>query len=248
LSETGPSTQEPERTHSPQPHRPVILVIDDELGVHEACRLLLAEQYDLLEAHDGPSAFTILDSHNVDLVLLDLRLPGVDGLEVLAQLSESRPQLRVIVLTAVMSVRIAVEAMKIGAFHYLTKPFSGEELCLLIEAALPRDPDHACLWDRRHQASPYPQRPGMGMLFVGSELAPLVTLKLMLERHVTAEVALNAPIALRWISKHFFTLPAPFAATSSALRDPTPVSNAGPILLLTRLRRIAYAEGTEEPS
>jgi two-component system, response regulator, stage 0 sporulation protein F len=92
LSETGPSTQEPERAHSPQPHRPVTLVVDDEMGVHEACRLLLAEQYDLLGAHDGPSAFTILDSHNVDLVLLDLRLPGVDGLEVLARLSESRPR------------------------------------------------------------------------------------------------------------------------------------------------------------
>jgi len=183
-------------------HRPVILVVDDERGVHEFCHALLGDQYDLLEAHDGPAAHATLDSHHVDLVLLDLRLPGVYGLEILAQINDTRPQLKVIILTAVMSVRTAVEAMKNGAFHYLTKPFSGEELCLLIKAALRSDRADACFLPRRYLASRHPQGPGASVLFVGSALGPLVTLKLVLEQYVMADVAANTTIALRWLSHH----------------------------------------------
>jgi CheY-like chemotaxis protein len=107
MPETGSLTHAPELADGMHHHRPVILVVDDERGVHEFCHALLGDQYDLLGAHDGPTALATLDSHNVDLVLLDLRLPGIDGLEVLAQINETRPQLKVIVLTAVMSVRTA---------------------------------------------------------------------------------------------------------------------------------------------
>ena len=118
--------------------------------------------------------------------MLDLRLPGVYGLELLAQITATRPQIKVIILTVVLSVRTAVEAMRNGAFHYLTKPFSGEELCLLIKAALRSDRDDHGFLPRRHRSSRDTQGAGASVLFVGSALGPLVTLKLMLEQYVKA--------------------------------------------------------------
>lgn len=202
MPETGPLAQAQEIAVSVHHHRPVILIVDNERGVHEFCHALLGDQYDLLGAHDGPAALGTLDSHDVDLVLLDLRLPGVYGLELLAQINDTRPQIKVIILTAVLSVRTAVEAMRNGAFHYLTKPFSGEELCLLIKAALRSDQDDARVLSRRHRASRHAQGGGASVLFVGSALGPLVTLKLMLEQYVMADVAANTTIALRWLSQH----------------------------------------------
>ena len=202
VSETGPSTHALERADGVQHHRPVILVVDDERRVHESCHALLGDQYDFLGAHDGPAALATLDSHHIDLVLLDLRLPGAYGLEILAQINATRPQLKVIIVTAVMSVRTAVEAMKNGAFHYLTKPFSGKELCLLVEAALRIDRDEAHFSPRRHLTSRHSQGPRASVLFVGSTLGPLVTLKLMLEQYIMADVAADTTIALRWLSQH----------------------------------------------
>jgi DNA-binding response OmpR family regulator/AraC-like DNA-binding protein len=202
VGETGASIPASESVDGVHHYRPVILIVDNERGVHEFCQALLADQYDLLRAHDGPAALASLDSHSVDLVLLDLRLPGVYGLEMLAQIHAIRPQLKVIILTGVLSVRTAVEAMRNGAFHYLTKPFSGEELCLLIKAALRTDREDARVVPRRHLASPHTQRPGASVLFVGSALGPLVTLKLMLEQYVMADVAANTTSALRWLSQH----------------------------------------------
>jgi DNA-binding NtrC family response regulator len=184
----------------------VILVVDDEMGVHEACHALLADQYDLLGTHDGLTALTTLDSHRVDLVLLDLRLPGPDGLQVLSQITATRPQLKVIVLTAIMSVRSAVEAMKLGAFDYLTKPFSGEDLCLLIKAALASDRDDGGVLRDCHHDARHPQDSAASVLFVGNELGPLVTMKLVLERFAKADVAVNPTIALRWLTQHLPTL------------------------------------------
>jgi DNA-binding response OmpR family regulator/AraC-like DNA-binding protein len=206
MPETGRSTHAPEFAVGVHRHRPVLLIVDDERGVHEFCRALLGDQYDLLGAHDGPAALAALDAHHVDLVLLDLRLPGVYGLELLAQIHDTRPQIKVIILTAVLSVRTAVEAMKNGAFHYITKPFSGEELGLLIKAALRSDWGDVRVSSRRHQAVQRSPGASACVLFVGSALGPLVTLKLMLEQYVMADVAAHTTIALRWLSQHLPTL------------------------------------------
>ncbi len=116
--------------------RPVVLVVDDEESVRESFRLVLDEDYDVLDAADGARALEIVRSHTVDVVLLDIRMPEMDGIEVLERLKGLDDSLEVILVTAVKTVRTAVAAMKLGAFDYLTKPFEDEELLSLVRRAM----------------------------------------------------------------------------------------------------------------
>jgi two-component system response regulator AtoC len=118
--------------------RPVILVVDDDPGIREAFRLVLEEEYELIEAKDGPEALESLHGMPVDLVLLDVRLPGMDGIEVLERIKAIDEHVEVILVTAVQTVRAAVAAMKLGALDYLTKPFDEDEILPLIRRALER--------------------------------------------------------------------------------------------------------------
>ena len=116
--------------------RPVILVVDDDSGVRESFRLILEDHYEVLDAPDGPQALEVLRAAQVDLVLLDIRLPEMDGIEVLERIKAIDEGLEVILVTAVKTVRTAVAAMKLGAFDYLTKPFEEDELLALCNRAL----------------------------------------------------------------------------------------------------------------
>src|SRR5438309_9604702 len=116
--------------------RPVILVVDDDPGVRESFRLILEDHYDVLDGPDGPRALEVVRSAQVDLVLLDIRLPDMDGIEVLERTKAIDEGIEVILVTAVKTVRTAVAAMKLGAFDYLTKPFEEDELLQLVRRAL----------------------------------------------------------------------------------------------------------------
>ena len=116
--------------------RPAILVVDDDPGLRESFRLILEDEYEVLDVPDGTQALDIVRSYQVDLVLLDIRLPGMDGLEVLERIKALDDQLDVILVTAVKTVRTAVSAMKLGALDYLTKPFDEEEVLTVIRRAL----------------------------------------------------------------------------------------------------------------
>jgi two-component system, NtrC family, response regulator AtoC len=118
--------------------RPVILVVDDDPGIREAFRLVLEEEYELVEAEDGPQAIERVQGSPVDLVLLDVRLPGMDGIEVLERIKAIDEHVEVVLVTAVQTVRAAVAAMKLGALDYLTKPFDEDEILPLIRRALER--------------------------------------------------------------------------------------------------------------
>jgi two-component system, NtrC family, response regulator AtoC len=118
--------------------RPVVLVVDDDPGLRESFRLILEDEYEVVEATDGPRALEIVRSSQIDLVLLDIRLPDMDGIEVLERIKALDEQIEVILVTAVKTVRTAVAAMKLGAFDYVTKPFEEEELLSLIRRALER--------------------------------------------------------------------------------------------------------------
>src|SRR5438552_5578770 len=116
--------------------RPVALVVDDEESVRESFRLVLDQDYEVLDAPDGARALELVRANHVDVVLLDIRLPEMDGIEVLERLKALDDSLEVILVTAVKTVRTAVAAMKLGAFDYLTKPFEDEELLSLVRRAV----------------------------------------------------------------------------------------------------------------
>src|SRR5438105_5030711 len=116
--------------------RPVALVVDDEESVRESFRLVLDQDYDVLDVPDGARALDIVRAHHVDIVLLDIRLPEMDGIEVLERIKALDDSVEVILVTAVKTVRTAVAAMKLGAFDYLTKPFEDEELLSLVRRAV----------------------------------------------------------------------------------------------------------------
>jgi DNA-binding NtrC family response regulator len=118
--------------------RSIVLVIDDDEGLRESCRLILEDEFDVLDAPDAHKGIEILRRHEVDVVLLDVRLPGMDGLEALQHIKALDEHVEVILVTAVRTVRTAVTAMKLGAFDYLTKPFEEEEVLGLVRRALER--------------------------------------------------------------------------------------------------------------
>jgi two-component system nitrogen regulation response regulator GlnG len=114
-----------------------ILVVDDEESVRWALTKALERAgYQVDLAADGPSGFAAAENPAVDLVLLDVRLPGRDGLAVLRDLRKRRPDLPVIMITAHGTLQVAVEAMKQGAFDYIGKPFDVDEVLLVVQKAL----------------------------------------------------------------------------------------------------------------
>nr|BBH92290.1 acetoacetate metabolism regulatory protein AtoC [Thermogemmatispora argillosa] len=115
----------------------LILIIDDEPHLpHQIARYLGRHGYEVETVAEGEAGLRIIQQCSVDLVLLDLRLPGLSGLEVLKRIRASEPELPVIMLTAYGDVRSAVEAMKLGASDYLLKGFDLEELLLVVQRAL----------------------------------------------------------------------------------------------------------------
>jgi two-component system NtrC family response regulator len=114
-----------------------ILIVDDEknyLLVLEA--LLVDAGYEVITSDNTTEALEVARSHDLDLVITDMRMPGTDGMEFLAQLRSRQPDPPVIMMTAYATVEKAVEAMKRGAFDYITKPFKNEELILTIRKAI----------------------------------------------------------------------------------------------------------------
>jgi two-component system, NtrC family, response regulator PilR len=116
-----------------------ILVVDDELSMREVLEITLRQEgYDVTVADGGEAALRALDATAFDLVVTDLRMRGLDGLAVLRAVKERAPGTAVLMLTAFASTDTAVEAMKLGAYDYVTKPFKLDELRLTIASALER--------------------------------------------------------------------------------------------------------------
>jgi DNA-binding NtrC family response regulator len=111
-----------------------LLIGDDERSIREACREVAQSLgYAAHVADSVEHAYRCLESQAFDAVLLDLRLPGAGGLDALRRIKERRPEAVVIVVTGYGTVQSAVQAMKNGAYDYVTKPFSVDELKLLLE-------------------------------------------------------------------------------------------------------------------
>jgi len=113
-----------------------VLLVDDEAGIRASIKMVLEPAYDLQCAGDGEQALEVVRRHCPDLVLLDIMLPGMDGLAVLQAIRAEDARVPVIMLTATKTVKTAVDAMKLGAADYLTKPFDVEELRVVVAKAL----------------------------------------------------------------------------------------------------------------
>ena len=113
-----------------------ILVIDDEQVICDACRLVLSERgHTVSHCITGQEGLKALEANAYDLILLDMKLPDIDGTDILAYAREKSLAARVIVMTGYSTLANALEAMKLGATDYLSKPFSEDELLATIDQA-----------------------------------------------------------------------------------------------------------------
>jgi len=118
--------------------RPSILVVDDELGVRESLRAILSQDCDVRTAESGDDALSIVDECTIDLVTLDLRMPGMGGISVLEAIKSKDPEIEVLIVTGYGSFDTAVQGLRHRAFDYISKPFDSNQIRRLVQAALAR--------------------------------------------------------------------------------------------------------------
>jgi DNA-binding NtrC family response regulator len=116
-----------------------ILIVDDEPIVLRSCqRILRGEDYEIDVCGDGLTALGMINENDYDVLILDIKMPRMDGIEVLRRVKEARPDIDVIMITGLHDIGTAVHAMKLGALDYLPKPFEPEQLQMLVERAFDR--------------------------------------------------------------------------------------------------------------
>jgi len=110
-------------------HKPkTVLVVDDDEGMRDTLTAILKRDYRVLKVATGEAALPVLSREEVDLMLLDVRLPGISGFEVLRIVKENYSLVEVIMISAITDIETAVKAMKFGAYHYATKEFDYETI------------------------------------------------------------------------------------------------------------------------
>lgn len=125
-----------------------ILIADDEASMRKnLCDVLHDEGYTTIEAEDGTAALEIALRDKPDLILLDIKMPGINGMKVLEHVKREHPSIPIIIFTAFGNSERPIEAMKLGAYDYIDKPFDLEELLLVIHRAL----DYACVLDELNE-------------------------------------------------------------------------------------------------
>ena len=120
------------------PKRKTVLIVDDDEGMRDTLAAILRRDFRVLRAGTGEAALALMDKEEVDLMLLDVRLPGISGFEVLKILRENYPFIEVIVISAIKELETAVEAIKHGAYHYVSKDFEYEAMRSLVSNASAR--------------------------------------------------------------------------------------------------------------
>jgi DNA-binding NtrC family response regulator len=116
-----------------------ILIVDDEEIVLKSCLRILGDgDYEVEAVQDGLEALRKIEASSYDILILDIMMPKIDGLEVLQRVKEMHPDIDIIMITGLSQIKTAVRAMKLGAFDYLPKPFDPDELKLVVQRAFER--------------------------------------------------------------------------------------------------------------
>ena len=108
--------------------KPTLLIVDDELGARQSLEVILEDDFQVLTAESGQEALEIVQKEPVDLVLLDIHMPEMDGLEVLRKIRERDEEIDIVIVSALNLARKAVDAIKLGAYDYITKPYEPEDI------------------------------------------------------------------------------------------------------------------------
>src|SRR5215203_1233625 len=118
--------------------RKTVLIVDDDEGMRDTLSAVLKRDYRLLRASTGEAALQIVEKEDIDLMLLDVRLPGISGFEVLRIVKENYSLIEVLMISAINEIETAVQAMKHGAYHYITKDFDYDQLRNVVRNASER--------------------------------------------------------------------------------------------------------------
>ncbi len=199
-----------------------ILVADDECGIREfIADAIGVNGHDVSVAADGAEAARLLDRYQVDVLITDLKMPGMDGMDLLRKVRAEQPEVEVIILTAHGTVDTAVTAMKIGAFDYLQKPISGpDELSVLVDRAL----EHRCLLDIKARSlvkdDHFPPLtygdPAMASVMDAIAKVARTTATVLL----LGESGTGKEVAAKWIHRHSDRRDQPFMAVNCAALSP----------------------------
>lgn len=134
--------------------RPNILIVDDEPDMVRGLAMVLSEmEAEVTSTPSGQEALEYIHRNPVDVVITDIRMPGLGGISLLEKIKEYRPKTAVIILTAFGSIESAIEAMKKGAYHYVTKPFNNDELLIVVQRAIQENRFHEELEHLRAEVS-----------------------------------------------------------------------------------------------
>lgn len=158
--------------------RPVVLAVDDDRGIRDVLAGTLEGHYDIVMAADGEAAIQAFEEQRFDAVLLDIRMPGLGGIDVLRRMKTIEPRVEIILLTAVEEVPTVVEGMKAGAFDYITKPWGIDDLLARLANAVRR-------------------REGEEVLLVAGDIGLFTALHVVVERSVANAVSVSPETALK---------------------------------------------------
>jgi len=114
-----------------------ILICDDEEGIRESLKLILSDHYDLILTNDGFQCLEVLaHSQEIALVLLDIKMPQKNGLDILKEIQQKYPQVKVVMIIGYKAVETATEAIRLGASGYIVKPFKSDEILEMVEGQM----------------------------------------------------------------------------------------------------------------
>jgi DNA-binding NtrC family response regulator len=116
--------------------RQTIMIVDDDEGIRDTLEAILNQQYNIIKVGDGETALRTISEKEINVILLDIILPGIDGLDVLRLVKERYDNVDIIVITAVRDIETAIKAIKLGAYHFISKEFDYDEVHALVNKVI----------------------------------------------------------------------------------------------------------------